>query len=136
MNFFDNLVLGGRRFEPRKAGSSGTTRFTLLDVLQTFNSQTILELDSDARAAPSGKLRPDTERKLKVSLLDVLSDHALPADAWFEVLQTAPNGDLSKVRILAHSADGAVVGKLEMLLGRRTYDHYFAEDPVLQQLQR
>jgi hypothetical protein len=133
MNFFDNLVLGGRRYEHRKAGSSGSTRFTLLDLLQTFASQTILELDSDAKG--SAKLRPDSERKLKVSLLDVLSDLSLPADAWFEVLQTAPNGDLSKVRILAHGANDAVAGKLDLVLGRRTYEHYFAEDPVLQQLQ-
>ena len=70
-----------------------------------------------------------------VSLLDGLSEIHAPAGGWYEVLETAPSGDLAKVRILAKDGGGSTVGELRMLVGRRTLDHYFLEDPLLKSLQ-
>jgi len=77
---------------------------------------------------------PDAERKLKVSLLDSLSELRLPADAWFNVGQTAPSGDFSKARIEARGRGHESLGQIEMLIGRRNYAYYFTDDPVISEI--
>jgi hypothetical protein len=67
------------------------------------------------------------QRKLKVSLLDSVSDLRLPADAWFLVGQTAPSGDYAKARIRAYGRGNESLGHVEMLIGRR-------QDPLLDQI--
>lgn len=137
MDIFDSLALWGRRFEPQTVPSSGSTRFSLADILEMFDRNAILDLTPvvDGKALPA--VRPDAVRKFKVSLLDdgVSAIHSDSSD-WFSVYRTAPSGDLSKVRIVAHTASGAECGEIRMLVGRRTYDHYFAEDPIFEHIAR
>ena len=137
MDVFDSLALWGRRYQQQKVPSSGSPRFSLADLLEMFDRNAILELtpSADGKALPS--VRPDPIRKVKVSLLDdgVSAIHRGSGD-WFEVYRTAPTGDLSKVRIVANSAAGGKAGEIRMLVGRRTYDHYFAEDPILKHLEQ
>ena len=135
MDFMDKLALAGRRYESRLAPDTGNTQLQLPQVLTMYNGKAILELTSSVAAGPSKTVRPDADRKLKVSLLDGLSEIHAPSGGWYEVFETAPSGDLAKVRIVAKDGRGGTVGELRMLVGRRTLDHYFAEDPILQSLQ-
>jgi hypothetical protein len=132
MDLSDSLALFGRRYTRTKAPRSGGRRFTLRDLLETFDQNAILELTQYERGKPVSTLRPDARRKLKVSLLDdgVAPIHSGPDD-WYEVYRTAPTGDLSKVRIVARSPDDRQIGELRLLLGRRTMEHYFRDDPLV-----
>lgn len=136
MNIFDSLALWGRKYKRQVAPSSGSPRFTLADVMEMFDRTAIYELTPVAgrRALPT--VRPESDRKLKVSLLDdgISAIHSGSED-WYEVSRTAPSGELSKVRIVAHSSSGETLGEIRMLAGRRTYDQYFAEDPLLAHLE-
>ncbi len=132
MDLIDSLALLGRRFTPRRAVRSGSERFSLMDVMETFNGYAILELSQIVAGKPVRTLRPDAERKLKVSLLDDgMADIHTGSEGWYRVAQTAPSADLSKVRIEACAADGSLRGEIRFLIGRRTYEHYFREDPIL-----
>ena len=137
MNFFDKLVFLGRRYERQRAPRSGSTRFTLGDILQEFNYNTILELTPVAKGKPGVMVQPDPVRKLKVSLLDhgISAIHSHNED-WFEVYRTAPHGDLSKVRILAHSPREEKIGEIHMLVSQRMPEFYFAEDPIFEKIGR
>jgi hypothetical protein len=135
MDVFDKLALQGRRYDQQRAPRTGSLEFTLGDVLQTLGRNAILELTATGGNGPDRTLRPDPVRKLKVSLLDdgITSIHSGAGDSY-HVYRTAPSGDLSKVRIVALSTAGAKVGEIRMLMGRRTYDHYFKDDPLIEQL--
>ena len=131
MDLFDTLAFLGRRYEPQKAPRSGSRRFTLVDVLEMFDRKALLELTLNAAGRPVRTVYPDPEKKLKVSLLDDgLSEVRSGPEDWFEVLQTAPSGDLSKAKIVVHSPDGASIGEIRLLISQRTYEHYFQEDPL------
>jgi hypothetical protein len=137
MDLFDSLALWGRRFDQQKAPRTADARFTLSDLLYFFDRAAIMELTPIVGGKALATARPDSVRKVKVSLLDdgVSAVHGGGGD-WYEVFRTAPSGDLSKVRIVAYSAEGAKAGEIRMLVGRRTYDQYFAEDPIFQHLAR
>ncbi|HEX5369995.1 MAG TPA: hypothetical protein VFY10_11320 [Dehalococcoidia bacterium] len=131
MDIFDRLALMGRRYETRHSPRTGGTQFSLSDVLLMFHDKAILEMtvQSEGRAATTA--RPDAERKLKLSLLDGMSEIHVQDGGWYEVQSMAPSGDFSKVRITAKTASGAAAGELRLLVGRRNMEHYFLEDPLL-----
>src|SRR5215216_1464634 len=131
MDVFDKLALSMRRFEPKRTLRRRDHRFELMDLMEMYSKQSILELDTSADGKKWSQRRPDADRKLKVSLLDSISELHLPADAWFHVGQTAPSGDYSKARIEARGRGDEVLGRIEMLIGRRNYAYYFTDDPVL-----
>jgi hypothetical protein len=135
MDIFDKLAFVGRRYEKQRAPSTGSARLNLHDVLQMFDRSAILELTPSTKDTPGKTIRPDAVRKMKVSLLDdgISAIHSDSGD-WYEAFRTAPSGDLSRVRIVAYSPSGARVGEIRMLVGRRSFDHYFAEDPILDAL--
>jgi hypothetical protein len=135
MDFMDRLALAGRRYESRVSPETGSMRLQLPQVLTMYNGKAIMELTALNTARPSKTVRPDADRKLKVSLLDGLSEIHAPAGGWYEVFETAPSGDLAKVRIVAKDSGGSSTGELRMLVGRRTLDHYFLEDPILRALE-
>ena len=131
MNFFDKLVFLGRRYERQRVPRNGSTRFTLGDVMQEFNYNTILELTPIVKGQPGAMVQPDRVRKLKVSLLDhgISAIHSHNED-WYEVHRTAPSGDLSKVRILAYSPSEEKIGEIHLLVSQRMPEFYFSEDPI------
>jgi hypothetical protein len=137
MDLLDRLALAGRRYTSRSSPRSGSNKLDLADVLVMFDGKAIHELSTYADGKPTRTVKPDEDRKLKVSLLDdgmsVL--HAEPG-GWYEVYETAPSGDLSKVKIQARSSDNRVTGELRMLIGRRTLAHYFEEDPILLEIEK
>ena len=131
MDVFDKLALAGRKYEQQTVFGSSRTRLAMAEVLQMFDQNAILELTPYTGNSPRETLKPDPVRKLKVSLLDdgfsaIHSDSA----GWFEVFRTAPSGDLSRVKILAYDPQGKKLGEIWMLVGRRTYEHYFEHDPI------
>jgi hypothetical protein len=134
MDVFDKLALSMRRYEPMHTQRTHGKRFELIDLMEMYSKQSILELNASGDGKKWSKLTPDSERKLKVSLLDSISELALPADAWFTVGQTAPSGDYSRARIEAHGRGNEDLGHIEMLLGRRNYAFYYTEDPVITQI--
>ena len=131
MDLFDKLALEARRFDP-VTSPSGSRTFTLHELLETFGRNAILEMTTITASGQRTTVRPDSVRKLKVSLLDdgISAIHSSNEDRY-EVSRTAPSGDLSKVRIVATAPDGSRIGELRMLMGRRTFEHYFEEDPIL-----
>ena len=131
---FDKLALSMRRYEPMRTQRSHSDRFELMDLMEMYSKQSILELNTSADGKKWSRLTPDADRKFKVSLLDSISELSLPADAWFSVGQTAPSGDYSKARIEAHGRGNEALGQIEMLIGRRNYAYYFTEDPVLSEI--
>ncbi len=135
IDFVDKLAFFGRRYERQVSRRSGNTRFGLSDVLELFDRNTILELTPVVGGEPMETVVPDAERKIKVSLLDkgISAIHSDAGD-WFEVLRTAPSGDLTKVRIVAYSANNKRAGEITMLVSQRMPAFYFAEDPILQHL--
>jgi hypothetical protein len=135
MDIFDRLAFLGRRFDQQVAPRTQSTRFTLADLLEMFDRNTILELTPYAAGKPGEKARPDPVRKIKVSLLDrgVSAIHS-SSDDWFEVFRTAPSGDLSKVKIVAHRPDGSKVGEIRMLVAERSIEYYYTEDPIFDQI--
>jgi hypothetical protein len=134
MDIFDKLALSMRRYEPVHTARQGSERFDLIDLMEMYSKQSILELQASRDGKRWSKLTPDEHRKLKVSLLDSISELSLPQDAWFSVGQTAPSGDYSKVHIDAHGRGNEDLGQIDMLLGRRNYAYYYADDPVLGQI--
>jgi hypothetical protein len=131
MNLFDKLALAGRRYELARVPRNQSTQFTLGDTLEFFNRNTILELTPVVNGKEERTMRPDAVRKLKVSLLDGISAIHSHNDDWFEVYRTAPSGDLTRVRIVAHSRSGEKIGELHMLVSQRMPIFYFGEDPIL-----
>jgi hypothetical protein len=135
MDVFDKLALSSRRYEQAKAPRTGTHVFTLGDVMEMFGRNAILELTATGGDGQSRTVRPDPVRKLKVSLLDdgISAIHSGASD-WYHVYRTAPSGDLARVKIEALSPSSEKVGEIRMLIGRRTYDHYWKDDPLIEQL--
>jgi hypothetical protein len=131
MDVFDSLALAGRKYEQQTAPGTSRTRLSLSDVLEMFNWNAILELTPVADGKQLATVKPDPVRKMKVSLLDngISAIHSSNQD-WYEVFKTAPSGDLAKARIVAHAPSGSAIGEIRMLIGRRTYDYYFEEDPI------
>jgi hypothetical protein len=134
MDLFDKLALTMRRFEPRRTLKAKDKRFELMDLMETYSNEAILELTASGDGVFWTTRRPDAQRKLKVSLLDSVSDLRLPSDAWFRVGQTAPSGDFARARIEAFGRGHERLGRIEMLIGRRNYAYYFTDDPVLDQI--
>lgn len=134
MDLFDKLSLTMRRFEPKRTPETHNRRFELLDLMALYSKEAILELTASADGIFWTTRRPDMQRKLKVSLLDSVSDLRLPADAWFHVGQTAPSGDYARARVEAFGRGNEPLGRIEMLIGRRNYDYYFTHDPLLEQI--
>jgi hypothetical protein len=135
MDLFDKLALSMRRYETLRTARANTPRFELRDLVELYSKQSILELNASADGKKWSRLTPDAERKLKVSLLDSVSELGLPADAWFTVSQTAPSGDYARARIQAHGRGSESLGQIEMLLGRRNYSFYYTEDPLLSHIE-
>jgi hypothetical protein len=98
------------------------------EVLQVFRRKTILELD--VRAAGE----PERSRKHQVgspiSLVDGLAEIHGGAGSSFEVMETAPSGDFSRVRIVARPGGG----ELTMLVAERQPEHHATEDQLLDAL--
>ena len=134
MDVFDKLALTMRRYEPMQTQRFHTKRFELMDLMEMYSKQSILELNASGDGKKWSKLTPDATRKFKVSLLDSVSDLRLPADAWFRVGQTAPSGDFARARIEAFGRGHERLGRIEMMIGRRNYAYYFTDDPVLGQI--
>jgi hypothetical protein len=70
------------------------------------------------------------QRGRPVSLIDGVAEIGGDGGNWYEVLETPPSGDYTKVRITAQPAGG----QLALLLGRRTPEHAPAEDALLDTL--
>ena len=134
MDIFDKLALAMRRFEPRRTPGKNDRRFELMDLMALYSKEAILELTASADGESWTARRPDLQRKLKVSLLDSVSDLRLPSDAWFHVGQTAPSGDYSRARVEAFGRGNESLGRIDMLIGRRNYDYYFTQDPLLDEI--
>jgi hypothetical protein len=137
MDLFDRLALQARRYDQERVPATGATVFSLSDILEMFGRNAILELTASPGNGESHTARPDSQRKLKVSLLDdgISAIHSSNADRY-EVYRTAPSGDLSKVRIIAFDPAGKRIGEVRMLVGRRSYEHYFEEDPIIETIRR
>jgi len=131
MNLLDKVVFMGRRYERMKTVNQ-STHFTLAEALELFNRNTILELTPVVNGKPGTTLRPDPVRKLKVSLVDGISAIHSHSDDWYEVAKTAPNGDLTKVKITAFNRNGERLGELQMLVSERMPIYYFGEDPIFE----
>jgi hypothetical protein len=136
MDLWDRIALFGRRYEQRRSVESGSPRLSLGEVLRMYNGKGIMELTSRRAGGEERSLRPDPERKLKISLLDVISEIQPQNGGWYEVFETAPSGDLSRVRILGHASENETTGEIRMLVGRRSLDSYFLEDPLFDSIRR
>lgn len=101
-----------------------------------FVGKAVLEMKVYHEGRAMQTTRPDAERKLKVSLLDGISEIHPPAGGWYEVYETAPTGDLAKARIVAMLPSGSAESELTILVGRRTLEHYFVEDPLISSFQQ
>jgi hypothetical protein len=132
MNLLDKLALSGRRYEQTRVPRNGSTQFTLADVLEMFNFNTILELTPVVNGKTQQTMRPDAVRKLKVSLLDGISAIHSHDDDWYEVHRTAPSGDLAHAKVVAFTRQGEKVGELQMLVSQRMPLYYFGEDPIFE----
>jgi len=135
MKLLDRLSLSGRRHERRRS-ITGSPRLDLHEVLRMYDHKAILEVAIWLHGKKTQHLRPDSERKFKLSLVDMLSELQPEEGSWYEVFETAPTGDLSKVRIVVYSGEGKPKGELRMLMGRRTMDNYFLEDPVFDSIRQ
>jgi len=134
MDLFDKLALSMRRFDARRTLKTKDKRFELMDLMEMYSKEAILELTASADGVSWTTRRPDAQRKLKVSLLDSVSDLRLPSDAWFRVGQTPPSGDFARARIEAFGRGHERLGRIEMLIGRRNYAYYFTNDPLMEQI--
>ena len=135
MDLFDRLALAGRRYVRRLSAVSGSPRLDLDEVLRLYDRKAILDVTIRPNGQQPQHMKPDSERKLKLSLLDMLSELHPEEGSWYEIFETAPTGDNSKVRILV-SGESGPKGEVQMLMGRRTLDNYFAEDPVLESIRQ
>jgi hypothetical protein len=136
MDLLDRLALAGRRHERRRSLVSGSPRLNLSEVLRVYDHKAILNAAVLHPGKQARHMKPDPEKKLKLSLLDMISELQQEGDSHYEVFETAPTGDLSKVRILAWSGAGESKGELRMLMGRRALENYFAEDPVFESVRQ
>jgi len=137
MDLLDTLALWNRRYDRRSVVKSGSSRYTLGDLLEAFDRQAILELTPVTDGKPGPASRPDLVKKVKVSLLDQGVSAIHPGnEGWYEVYQTAPSGDISKVKVIAHSKDGRPAGEIRMIVGQRSLEYYFRDDPILQAIER
>ena len=137
MDVFDVLALWGRKYEQVLVAGSRTKSFSLSALLEMFSRNAIMELTPYVGNSPGETARFDKVRKVKVSLLDNgISVIHSSSDDTYEVYRTAPSGELSKVKIIAYSPDGSKTGELRMVVGQRSYEHYFEDDPVLEALGR
>ena len=137
MDLFDKLALSNRRYEQLTSPRTGSKTFSLDDVVEVVGRNAILELTAMPATGSPKTVRPDAVRKMKVSLLDdgIVAIHSSPRDEY-AVYRTAPTGDLSKVKIVASTHDGIRIGEVRMLIGRRTFEHYFEEDPIFEALRK
>jgi hypothetical protein len=137
MDIFDKLALNNRKYDQLTTPRSGSRVFTLVDVMELLGRNAIIELEALPASGPKQTLRPDPVRKMKVSLLDdgITAIHSSVRDEY-EVYRTAPSGDYSKVKIVASTHDGNRIGEIRMLMGRRTFEHYFEEDPIFEALKK
>ncbi len=131
MDSMDVLALWGRKYERQSVPGTERRAFSLGEVMEAFDQVAVLELSRTVGNGPRVTVRPDPIKKVKVSLLDdgISSIHSGPHDRY-EVYRTAPSGDLSKAKIVAFSPDGTRLGEINLLMGRRTQDHYFRGDPL------
>ncbi len=136
MDLFDTLALWNRRYDQRSFIRTGSTRFKLADLLETFDRQAILELTPQVEGKAGATVRPDLVKKVKVSILDAgISAIHSGSEDWYEVYQTAPSGDVSKVKLVAYSQGGNKLGEVHMIVGQRSLEHYFRDDPILQAIE-
>ena len=137
MDVFDVLALWGRKYDQLTVPGSRSKSFSLNALLEMFSRNAILELTPYVGNSPGETARFDKVRKLKVSLLDNgISVIHSSSDDTYEVYRTAPSGEMSKVKIIAYSPDGSKTGELRMVVGQRSYEHYFEGDPILEALGR
>jgi hypothetical protein len=136
MDLSDRLALAGRRYGRRRSIVSGSQRLNLSEVLRVYDHKAILDVAVLHHGKQTRHMKPDPEKKLKLSLLDMVSELQPEEDTWYEVFETAPTGELSKVRIVACSGQGESNGELLLLLGRRTLDNYFVEDPLFESVRQ
>src|SRR6476620_8630063 len=71
MEVFDKLALAMRRHEPVHSHRTKSRRFELMDLMEMYSRQSILELDASTDGKKWSHLKPDAERKFKVSLLEI-----------------------------------------------------------------
>ena len=137
MDVFDVLALWGRKYDQLTVPGSRSKSFSLSALLEMFSRNAIMELTPYVGNSPRDTVRFDKARKVKVSLLDngISVIHSGSEDTY-EVYRTPPSGELSKVKIIAYSPDGVKTGELRMVVGQRSYEHYFEEDPILEALGR
>ena len=131
MDLFDKLALDNRHYERLIAPRSGSATFTLGDVLETVGRSAVHELTVVPANGPKKTLKPDAARRIKLSLLDdgITAIHSSVKDQY-QVFQTAPSGDFSRVKVVAFAPDGSKVGEVQMLLGRRVFEHVNDVDPI------
>ena len=134
MELLDRLALTGRRHERRRSVITGSPSLDLHEILREYDHKAILDAAIWLNGKRAKHLTPDPERKLKLSLLDMLSELQPAEGSWYEVFETAPTGDVTKVRIAVYTRAGKLNGELRMLMGRRTMDNYFLEDPVFESI--
>jgi hypothetical protein len=128
VNLLDRLALNGRRFEKRRSAMTGSTELTLAEVLRIFKDKTVLELESLVPGKSPDRVAHATGRP--VSIVDGVAAISTGTVRGYEVLQTPPSGDYSRVKIHA-LPDG---GHLSCLIGRRMPEHTTTEDPLLETL--
>ena len=128
MDLLDRLALAGRRYERRQSAVTGSDRLSLEEVLRVFKDKTILELESLPEGQDVNRLTHATGRPL--SIIDGIAAISGPGVEGYEVLQTPPSGDYSRVRITARPSGG----ELSCLIGRRVPEHSHSEDPLLETL--
>lgn len=125
MDWFDKLALLGRRYERRRSVITGSTGLELGEVLLVFRSKTILELDIRAAGEPARSRQHRVGSP--ISLVDGLAEIHGGSGSSFEVMETAPSGDHSRVKIISRPAGG----ELSMLVAERLPEHHSAEDDLL-----
>ena len=126
MDLLDKLALAGRRYQRRRSAAEGKSTLELAEVLSIYDRKAILEAVVRQPGEPPQELKPDPDKKIKLSMLDLISELHPQEGSSYEVFETAPTGDLLKARIVVSGQ-----GEVQMLIGRRTMDTYFEEDPVL-----
>jgi hypothetical protein len=137
LDWMDLVALWGRRYERQSVPGSNRTTFTLAEVLEAFDRVAVLELTCIVGSRPGVTVRPDPIKKVTVSLLDdgISPLHSSPEDRY-EVFRTAPTGDAARARIVARTAQGARLGEIRLLTGRKIPDHYFRKDLLLDAMAR
>ena len=128
MDLMDRLALAGRRFERRHSSVNGGVELSLDEVLRVMHGKTILEIAVKAKGNNSVPQVHDPDRP--VSLLDHLAEADGGQPGSYEVFQTAPSGDHSRVRIVCRPSGGEV----HILAGRRVPEHMSDADPALDAL--